>query len=153
MAAALLYPVFQAMVLRWWISGLRFGALTVASGLRTGAVYALYLRFMGISLLAGVAIAIAAAIGFALTALVGMGFGEGVMTQAFATAILIGSYVAVALAYSTIYQATVRLRLWKLSVETLELSGLEALDKVKAVGVTSSALGEGLADALNVGGI
>jgi len=152
-AAALLYPVFQAMVLRWWISGLRFGALTVASRLHTGAVYALYLRFMWISLLAGVTIGIAAAIGFALAALVGMAFGEGIATQAFASAILIGSYVAVALAYSTIYQATVRLRLWKLSAETLELSGLEALDKVKAAGVASSALGEGLADALNVGGI
>jgi hypothetical protein len=82
-----------------------------------------------------------------------MAFGEGIATQAFASAILIGSYVAVALAYSTIYQATVRLRLWKLGAETLELSGLEALDKVKAAGVASSALGEGLADALNVGGI
>jgi hypothetical protein len=61
--------------------------------------------------------------------------------------------VAVALAYSTIYQATVRLRLWKSCVESLEFSGLEALDQVKASGAVSSALGEGLADALNIGGI
>src|SRR5437764_3048437 len=33
LALALLYPVFQAMVLRWWISGLRFGELGVASHL------------------------------------------------------------------------------------------------------------------------
>ena len=45
------------------------------------------------------------------------------------------------------------LRLWKHSVESLEFSGLEALDRVKASGAVSSALGEGLADALNVGGI
>src|SRR5438477_3424049 len=44
LAMALLYPAFQAMVLRWWISGLRFGALSVASTLRTRAVYALYPR-------------------------------------------------------------------------------------------------------------
>jgi uncharacterized membrane protein YjgN (DUF898 family) len=152
-AAALLYPAFQAMVLRWWMSGLRFGTLTVASRLRTGAVYALYLRFMWIALLAGAAIGIAAAIGFALTALLGPASGTGAATQLFATAVVIGSYVAVALAYSTIYQATVRLRLWKSCVEALEFSGLEALDHVKASGAVSSALGEGLADALNVGGI
>ena len=34
-ACLLLFPVFQAMVLRWWISGLRLGALTVHSQLRT----------------------------------------------------------------------------------------------------------------------
>jgi uncharacterized membrane protein YjgN (DUF898 family) len=152
-AAALLYPAFQAMVLRWWVSGLRFGTLTVASRLRTGAVYALYLRFMWIALLAGAAIGIAAAIGFGLTAILEPASGTGVATQLLATAVAIASYVAVALAYSTIYQATVRLRLWKCCVESLEFSGLEAFDRVKASGAPSSALGEGLADALNVGGI
>ena len=48
---AVLYPVFQAMVLRWWISGIRFGELTVASHLRTRAVYGAYLRFLGCALL------------------------------------------------------------------------------------------------------
>jgi uncharacterized membrane protein YjgN (DUF898 family) len=152
-AAALLYPAFQTMVLRWWMSGLRFGKLTVTSRLRAGAVYALYLRFMWIALLAGVVIGIAAAIGFALTAILEAVIDASAATQLFATAVLIGSYVAVALAYSTIYQATVRLRLWKACVESLECSGLEALDRVKASGAVSSALGEGLADALNVGGI
>jgi uncharacterized membrane protein YjgN (DUF898 family) len=152
-AAALLYPAFQAMVLRWWISGLRFGNLTVVSRLRTGAVYALYLRFMWIALLAGAAIGIAAAIGFALTAILDAVSVTGVVTQLLTTAVIIGSYVVVALAYSTIYQATVRLRLWKSCIEALEFSGLETLDHVKASGAVSSALGEGLADALNVGGI
>lgn len=38
-AAVLLYPLFQAVMLRWWISGLRFGELKVTSRLRTGLVY------------------------------------------------------------------------------------------------------------------
>ena len=58
LALALLYPVFQAMVLRWWISGLRFGELSVASHLSTRAVYAIYLRFMWIALVAGIVFAI-----------------------------------------------------------------------------------------------
>ena len=130
-----------------------FGKLSVVSRLRTGAVYALYLRFMWIALLAGIAIGVVVALGFGLSAAFGWASGAGTATQLFTTALLIGSYVVVALAYSTIYQAAVRLRLWKHSVETLEFSGLEALDRVKASGAASSALGEGLADALNVGGI
>jgi hypothetical protein len=46
----------------------------------------------------------------------------------------------------------VMLSLWKLGMESLQLSGLSALDRVKASGGPSSPLGEGLADALNVGG-
>src|ERR1043165_8957259 len=49
-AIAVLYPAFQAMVLRWWISGLRFGELTVTSHLRNGTVYGLYWRFVWMSL-------------------------------------------------------------------------------------------------------
>jgi hypothetical protein len=46
----------------------------------------------------------------------------------------------------------VLLSLWQLGMESLQLSGLSALERVKATGRPSSALGEGLADALNVGG-
>ncbi|MGB6963145.1 MAG: DUF898 family protein, partial [Xanthobacteraceae bacterium] len=45
-AAILLYPLFQAVSLRWWISGLRFGDLAVTSRLKTGQVYRVYLRFV-----------------------------------------------------------------------------------------------------------
>jgi uncharacterized membrane protein YjgN (DUF898 family) len=152
-AAALLYPVFQAMVLRWWLSGLRFGTLAVASRLRTGAVYAVYLRFMWIALLAGIVLGIASTIVVVLIGMLAGSPAKSTLAELLTTAILVGSYVIIALAYSTIYQATVRLRLWKHSVESLELSGLELLHNVKAAGAASSALGEGLADALNVGGI
>ncbi len=52
-AAAVLYPAFQAMVLRWWISGLRFGELTVRSRLRMGSVYGLYMRFVWYAMIFG----------------------------------------------------------------------------------------------------
>jgi hypothetical protein len=38
-------------------------------------------------------------------------------------------------------------------MESAEISGIAALDKVKAAGRPTSAVGEGLADALQVGGI
>ena len=39
-----------------------------------------------------------------------------------------------ALGFSTIYRATVLLSLWQLGMESLQLSGLSALEKVKATG-------------------
>ena len=51
LAVAILYPIFQAMVLRWWVSGLRFGDLAVTSQLRTAQVYGVYARFLGYALL------------------------------------------------------------------------------------------------------
>ena len=152
-ALAVLYPAFQAMVLRWWISGLRFGELTVASQLHMRAVYALYLRFMWIAFLAAIVLGIGAALALAFVSGIELWIGKGKIAELLTTVILIGAYVIIALAYSTIYQATVKLRLWKAGFESIELSHLEVLGKVKAVGAASSAVGEGLADALNVGGI
>ena len=41
-----LYPAFQALTIRWWASGLRFGELAVHSQLRTKQIYGAYLRFL-----------------------------------------------------------------------------------------------------------
>jgi uncharacterized membrane protein YjgN (DUF898 family) len=152
LALALLYPVFQAMVLRWWISGLRFGELSVTSRLSTRTVYALYLRFMWIALIAGAVFAVGVALAVALSGALAFWLGKGFLTELLSTAILVGSYVIIALAYSAIYQASVKLRLWKAAFESLELSHVEVLDRVKAAGAPGSPVGEGLADALNVGG-
>jgi len=152
-AVALLYPAFQAMVLRWWLSGLRFGAVTVTSRLSTRAVYRLYGRFAWLALLAAAVLGIAAFIGLAIIGVLETWLGKGTLTELLQTAILIGTYVVVALAYSTIYQATVKLRLWQQGFQSIELGGTEVLDGVKATGASGSAVGEGLADALNVGGI
>jgi uncharacterized membrane protein YjgN (DUF898 family) len=153
LTALVLYPVFTAMVLRWWTSGVRFGALSVHSRLRTGPIYSVYLRFLLYAVLFGIGAAIAVSAGaafFAGVASLGMpqkaieigGIGMGLV-----------AYVAVMLGYSTIYQATVKLSLWRLVMESLDLNGVAALERVRAAGDASSAVGEGLADALNVGGL
>ena len=48
LVAVLVYPVFQAIVYRWWLSGLRFGDIAVTSRLRIGQVYLIYLRYIGL---------------------------------------------------------------------------------------------------------
>jgi uncharacterized membrane protein YjgN (DUF898 family) len=151
--AILLFPVFQAMMMRWWLSGLRFGSLTVRSKLRIRHIYGAYLRFLLYIVLFLIALGIVGGIALAVFGTVGAAYMSPDMTEIVGAAGAVASYVVVMLGFSTIYQGTVRLALWQRAVDTAEIEGLTALDHVKAAGTASSAVGEGLADALNVGGI
>jgi uncharacterized membrane protein YjgN (DUF898 family) len=150
--ATILFPVFQAMMMRWWMSGLRFGLLSVRSRLRIRDIYGAYLRFLLYGFLFLLAAGMASVIAF---------FAFGALSPALSPKAsevvgavgVVASYVVVMLGISTIYQGTVKLALWQRAVESAEIDGLPILDQVKADGVASSAVGEGLADALNVGGI
>ena len=150
--AVLLYPVFQAVVLRWWTSGLRFGEIEAKSSLRIRHVYGAYMRFLWWGLLFAIVLGV-----LAVPLLILIGILEGKMPESgagdiAATLVGLGGYVVAALGFSTIYRSTVQLSLWQLGAEALHLSGIERLDAVEARGEASSPLGEGLADALNVGG-
>jgi len=149
--AALLYPAFQAVVLRWWSSGLRFGTIEVRSHLRMRNVYGAYARFVGYAILFSMAMGIVAAIAVGMIGATSAIGKMGTAGEIAATLAALIGYVITALGYSTIYRATVLLSLWQLGMESLQLSGLSALERVKATGQPSSAIGEGLADALNVG--
>jgi uncharacterized membrane protein YjgN (DUF898 family) len=153
LAAFVLYPVFQAIVLRWWVNGVRFGDVVVSSHLRTGQVYGAYLRFIGWSFVFSTMASIAVAICFLLIKLIidkpGMNSGGAEIVGA---VIGLVGYVAVALGYSTIYQVKVRLGLWRMTAESVDLKNTAVLEQVSSVGAPSSPVGEGLADALNVGG-
>ena len=52
------------------------------------------------------------------------------------------------LAASTIFQVVVRFRLWQVAANSMAISGLATLANVRASAAPSSAVGEGLADAL-----
>lgn len=151
-AAALLYPAFQAMTLRWWIAGLRFGEVSVSSHLRTGDVYRAYLRFLIHGIVFALAMAFVASSTLGAWGLMKDGIASQRMQEFLAAGAFIVGYVIIALGYSTIYQATVKLALWRFSMDSAELSGIAALEHVRAAGRPTSALGEGLADALHVGG-
>ena len=149
--AALLYPAFQAVMLRWWSSGLRFGPIEVRSQLRMRNVYGAYARFVGYAFLFSIVLSIGAAVVLGAIGTVASIGKMGTAGEIAATLAALIGYVIAALGYSTIYRATVLFSLWQLGMESLQLSGLSALEKVKATGQPSSAIGEGLADALNVG--
>jgi uncharacterized membrane protein YjgN (DUF898 family) len=152
-ALPLLYPWFQAVKLRWWISGLRFGDVAVTSRLRTGPVYRVYLRLLLYLFLLSLLAAIMGGMTVAVVAGIVRLAHNATLTQVVTGVIGILLYVVVMIGSSTIYQVIVAAGLWRLGAETAALSGEAALDGVRATGTASSALGEGLADALGVGSI
>lgn len=153
LAAAVLYPVFRAMTLRWWASGLRVGGVTATSRLRTGQIYKVYARFIGFSLLFGLAAGMFGGLFAGLYFEVAKSIAQPFLKEIAAVVLGVIGYIAVMLGYSAIYQGTVTIRLWRLAFETTDLVGLEALDHVQARGAAGGPLGEGLADALDVGGL
>ena len=164
LAAILLYPAFEALTLRWWLSGVRFGDIAVTSFLRTGRIYGVWLRFLLYALLLGlvtvVVVAILAAVFGSLATVGGLFTGTGTIRPPTSTAaqwvaggIGLVIYVAVVLCYSALYQVVVKLALWGLAVESLDIANFQMVELVKAEGTLSSPFGEGLADALDVGGV
>jgi uncharacterized membrane protein YjgN (DUF898 family) len=152
LSMVILYPIFQAMVLRWWASGLRFGDVVVTSRLRTAEVFGVYGRFLWYAFLfTFVVLVLAVLAAYAVPSV--FKDDHTTLSEIVATAALVAAYVISALGYSTIYQATVRLGLWRCVVESLDIAGAAALERVSAAGEPSSPVGEGLADALNVGGM
>src|ERR1700722_4651649 len=125
-AAVLLYPLFQAVIWRWWISGLRFGDVSVSSRLSTAQVYRIYLRFilyivpymLLVMIVGGVCV-------FAGSALIGsalLGSKHGpALVQFVSSAVTLGLYVVIALGASTIYQVVVTFAMWRLGVQSAEL--------------------------------
>jgi uncharacterized membrane protein YjgN (DUF898 family) len=151
LAGMLLFPIFVTMVMRWWVSGLRFGELTVKSQLRATQVYGVYLRFIGWSMVLGIIASIVIGAGLLV---IGFVLSKGDVPQSgeiAATVLGVILYIVLALAYSALYQVKVTLGLWRRVVESLELTNPSVLDHVTSVGAPASPVGEGLADALNVG--
>jgi len=159
-----LYPAYQAIVMRWWLGGLRLGGSAVASDLRMRRYYGAYLRYLLYVVLFTIAFAavvgIVAGLGYAAlgssidfgTSSPGDEFTAGPGMIIAATSGIV-AYVIYILGVSTIYQVVVKMRLWQVDVESTLISGIAALDHVQAGEATSSAVGEGLADALGAGGI
>jgi uncharacterized membrane protein YjgN (DUF898 family) len=148
---ALLLPAFHAMVMRWWVAGIRFGEMSAVAHLRTRDVYAAYLRFIAF-LIAFIAVLLIGVF-FGLIVL-GAFFEKGPMLTEFVTvAMMVGTYVVFMLGLITLFNATVTLAVWRLTANSIALSDTRPIGRVKAAGDASSPLGEGIADVLNLGGI
>jgi uncharacterized membrane protein YjgN (DUF898 family) len=155
--AILLYPVFQAIVYRWWLSGLRFGDIAVTSRLRIGRVYVIYLRYVGFVFL--FMIAAGAAGGLLFGAFFALLSAVQISTHQIPGRELIGAgvgllvYAAFALVLAAMHQVLVTFGLWRAAAQSAEISNAPILDTIEAKAGLSSALGEGLVDALGFGSV
>ena len=130
---ATLLPAFHALVMRWWISGIRFGEIAAVSHLRTRDVYFAYLRFIGWLLV--FALGIVVAIFFALV-FIGFLFGGGQSQESeiVIVVMMVGFYVVSALGLTRSINPIVTLSVWRLTADTIELVGRQDRDRTSQCG-------------------
>jgi len=151
-----LYGAFKAIQWRWWLEGVRIGALHATSDLRAWSLIGNYWKFIGWVVLVVI---------LALIALAGGGFvlnatGLVHLDKVFASAkpptgflIAIGAfYLAFLLAIGVLWRIYFMQRVWKLVVNSLTLHELASARDVRAREGSADALGEGFVDSLDVVG-
>ena len=156
--APFLYGAFKAVEWRWWISGIRFGDVALESALPRDALSGLYWKVIGWYLLIGVLFAgylfLCAALVASLsqTPMAKMfvpGHVQGSVPMLVATGI---GYLAIILTLNVVMRVYLTRDLWVRLVGSTTVYGLEAAANVAARGDLASAVGEGLADGLDVVG-
>ena len=158
LALPILWPLFRALEWRWWVGGVRFGDVSARSALRKRDVLKLYLKFAGALALIGVVLSGIAALILAgapatLWSLPGSVVAEragpaGAVLSI--SAILV--YLCIGLAVGVVKRYFLQRGLWEAVVRTTSVEGVGALASVAARGDAANALGEGLADGLDVAG-
>ncbi|MEW6640074.1 MAG: DUF898 family protein [Pseudomonadota bacterium] len=157
-AAPFVYAAFKAVEWRWWLSGIRFGDVRLESRLTRGALIGLYWKVIGWGLL--LSLALAAYIGLVVV-LVGSLDGTSVadsfsspeMLRSIPLLVLMGlGYLVFILALGVVTRVYLMRDLWVRVIESVSVFNIEAAADVMAAGDAASALGEGLADGLDVAG-
>jgi uncharacterized membrane protein YjgN (DUF898 family) len=151
LALPIIIPLFFGIRWRWQVEGIRFGQVSLSSSLEPGDLWAPILKFsaaiLGYLLLGG---GILAALGYTTGAT-----GPNAITWTTGTvatgALLAVLYLAFLVGVGALKRYFLDRGIWKKLVETTSLRGVASLEAVLAQGKPASSLGEGLADALDVG--
>ncbi len=161
LAIPFVWPYFRALEWRWWAAGARFGELSFASDVRGGALLKIYVKLflmillimLGFGILFGI-IAVLAAMVFGGGAL--KFDGGSALRAAGSISVIVTSviaYLAVLLTIGILQRFYMTREIWRVISTSLTISHLEASDGVAARGEAANALGEGLADGLDVAGL
>ena len=156
--APFIYGAFKAVEWRWWISGVRFGGVSLESTMPRGALIGLYWKTIGwIALLAA-----AFAVYMAACAVLLASVSGGPLNEFFASPIFLKSvpllvltgigYLVFALAINVVMRVYLMRDLWVRVLVSTTIHNVEAASNVSARGELANALGEGFADGLDVAG-
>jgi uncharacterized membrane protein YjgN (DUF898 family) len=156
--APFLYGAFRAVEWRWWISGIRFGEVRLESALPRGALFGLYWKVIGWFLL--VAAVFMGYLFLSATAVAGLTgvpvakiFTPGNLQGGVPILVLAGiGYLGFILTLNVVMRVYLLRDLWVRLVGSTTVHGIDAAANVAAGGDLASAVGEGLADGLDVVG-
>jgi uncharacterized membrane protein YjgN (DUF898 family) len=153
-----IYGAFKAIEWKWWVEGLRFGEVSFRSTLRTDALIGRYwaavgwctLAYIGVGIYAGAATMLYVQLtGVQLHQLI----AAGRLLQAVPMMIILGvGYVGMVLVINVAIRVTLFRDVWQRVVSSVVAEHLGAAANVAAKGELVSALGEGIADGLDVAG-
>ena len=148
------YPAFQAVLWRWWLAGVRFGEVRFESNLRPGGLMGLYWAVAGwlFVLVAVGMVAMTIQIVVATPIVTHFFPGQGGASGTLSLVILLANNLVLALGASVVVRVYLVGGLWQHVVTSTTVHNLDRADNVQARGAPASALGEGLADALDVAG-
>jgi uncharacterized membrane protein YjgN (DUF898 family) len=153
------YPAYRSVLWRWWASGVRFGEVRFESDLRTGAMMGLYWAVIGwivlLLIVDGILVLVA---GYAA-----LQFGGGEISNRDMLVLLrqhpylflganLGNYLVLALCAGIVVRVYLVRGVWARVVTSVTARDLDGADNVRAEGTLASALGEGLADGLDIAG-
>jgi uncharacterized membrane protein YjgN (DUF898 family) len=145
----LLWPAYRAAEFRTFTSGMAIGPVRFTSAFETKRLYALFGKLAGLTL-AGV-------IGFGMIATLVpfllSGFSKESVVM-LVTVLVIPAYLGSFITFGVMKEIILNQGFWRHAVATLAIENLAAVDEIIGSSVTSeAATGEGLADALDFGGV
>jgi uncharacterized membrane protein YjgN (DUF898 family) len=157
-AAPFIYAVFKAIEWRWWLSGVRFGKARLESTLMRGALAPLYWKVVGCFLLTAALFAayllacawsVAAINKMPMSDFAKVGYFQGNVSMLVLSGI---GYLAFILVMNLLWRIYLVRDLWARIASSTTLLDADAIENVWAEGSPAGALGEGLADSLDVVG-
>jgi uncharacterized membrane protein YjgN (DUF898 family) len=145
--------VLRGAAIRWFTEGVRFGSVSLESTLRRRTVFACYLTWLGAT-----ALYVAVFGGMAWAALMTWiggwdDIGENWTRHALNGGGLFAFYLVFLLGLSVLKRIFIDRWMWVSVALTTTVVNVSAVDRVRAAGKPAGSLGEGLADALDMGAI
>ena len=158
-SAPFAYPVFKAVVWRWWIRGIRFAEINFESDLRATALMGTYWAVIGwmflISMIDGAVVSAAVAIVQRLAGGATHSQAMAVLFRAHPYMVLgatLLNYLLLVLCFGVIMRVYTIYGVWDRVVQSTTVHNLDRADNVTARGDLVNALGEGFGQSLDVVG-
>ncbi|MDF3062543.1 MAG: hypothetical protein K0S06_2652 [Microvirga sp.] len=151
------YVLFRGTLIRWLIEGVRFGAVALESRLRRDTVFGCYLKWLAAT--TGYGAVLAGVLGSLFAARLGdlnkleASLAADWSSYAFEAAAVLLLYLAFLLGLGVLKRYFLDRGIWVAVAASTTVVNLTAADHAVAAGEAAGSLGEGLADALDVGAI